>query len=71
MRSKIKDRKTNTKEKALALHFYKFLLCLPAFGTFAKLYKPTHNQKFVKETNRANSPLTSSLMITNWNSYDR
>jgi DNA-binding XRE family transcriptional regulator len=33
-----------------ASHFLKFL-CQPAFGTFAKLLKPTHNPSFAKEPN--------------------
>jgi len=33
-----------------ASHFLKFL-CQPAFGTFEKPHKPTHNQSFAKEPN--------------------
>jgi putative transcriptional regulator len=33
-----------------ASHFLKFL-CQPAFGTFAKPLKPTHNPSFAKEPN--------------------
>ena len=36
--------------KAPASHFLKFL-CQPAFGTFAKPHKPTHNLSFAKEPN--------------------
>jgi hypothetical protein len=70
MGSEIKELKNNKKEKALASHFFKFL-CLPTFGTFAKSHEPTHNQNFAKEPNLANTPLTSILVMTNWNSYDR
>jgi hypothetical protein len=70
MRSEIKELKNNKKGKALASHFFKFL-CLPTFGTFAKSHEPTHNLNFAKEPNLANAPLTSILVMTNWNSYDR
>lgn len=42
------DRQKNL--KAPASHFLKFL-CQPAFGTFAKPRKPTHNPSFAKEPN--------------------
>jgi len=78
MRSEIKEWKNNKKEKApvefipiiSSGHFFKFL-CLPTFGTFAKSHEPTHNQNFAKEPNLANAPLTSILVMTNWNNYDR
>lgn len=37
-----------------ASHFLKFLY-QPAFGTFAKPHKPTHNQSFAKEPNFPNA----------------
>jgi len=70
MRNKIKEWKNNKIEKALPSHFFKFL-CQPTFGTFAKSHEPTHNPNFAKEPNLANAPLTSILVMTNWNSYDR
>ena len=70
MRSKIKEWKSLKKGKALASLFFKFL-CQPTFGTFAKSHEPTHNQNFAKEPNLANAPLTSILVMTNWNNYDR
>jgi hypothetical protein len=77
MRSEIKEWKNNKKEKPLALHFFKFL-CQPTFGTpartaggFAKSHEPIHNQNFAKESNLANAPFTSILVIANWNNYDR
>jgi|GEM_PF-6337870 len=77
MRSEIKEWKNNKKEKALASHFSQFL-CQPTFGTFAKSHDPTHSLNFAKEPNLANlsaeqagAPLTSNLVMTNWNSYDR
>lgn len=39
---------------SLASHFLKFL-CQPAFGTFAKPHKPSHNQSFAKEPNFPNA----------------
>ncbi len=70
MRSKLKEWINNKKEKAPASHFFKFL-CRPTFGTFAKSHEPTHNLNFAKEPNLANAPLTSILVMTNWNSHDR
>jgi len=42
------DRQNNL--NAPASHFLKFH-CQPAFGTFAKPHKPTHNPSFTKEPN--------------------
>jgi len=41
---------TEKREKNIPSHFLKFL-CQPAFGTFAKPLKPTHNPSFAKEPN--------------------
>ena len=62
--------KNGKKGKAPASHFFKFL-CLPTFGTYAKTHKRTHNLNFAKEPNLANAQLTSILVMTNWNNYDR
>ena len=70
MRSEKKELKNNKERKALASHFFKFI-CQPTFGTFAKSHEPTLNQNFAKEPNFSNAPLTSSLVMTNWNNYDR
>lgn len=45
---------TEKKEKAHPSHFFKFR-CQPAFGTFAKPQKSTHNPSFAKEPNILNS----------------
>jgi len=52
MRSKVKARKTEIKEKALASHFFNFL-CHPTFGTFTKSHRLMQNLNFVKEPNLA------------------
>jgi len=70
MRSEIKELKNIKKGKAPASQFFKFL-CHPTFGTFTKSHEPTHNQNFAKEPNLANATLTSILVMTNWNNYDR
>jgi len=70
MRSEIIELKNNKKEKALASHFFNFI-CLPTFGTFTKSHEPNHKQNLAKEPKLANAPLTSILVMTNWNNYDR
>ena len=70
MRNEIKEWKDKKERKAFASYFFKFL-CHPTFGTFVKSHEPTHNQNFAKEPNLANAPLTSILVMTNWNNYDR
>jgi hypothetical protein len=55
-----------------AAHFLKFL-CQPAFGTFAKPLKPTHNPSFAKEPNhpptvtKNNSRFISYILIYYFN----
>jgi len=61
MRKEIKEWINNKKEKALASHFFKFL-SQPTFGT---------SRKNREEPNFTNVPLTSILVMTNWNNYDR
>jgi hypothetical protein len=54
MRSRIKVRQAEIKEKALASHSFKFL-CQPTLGTFTKSHRLPHILNFVKEPNFANT----------------
>ncbi|MGK7390597.1 MAG: helix-turn-helix transcriptional regulator [Candidatus Cyclobacteriaceae bacterium M2_1C_046] len=55
--------------KAPASHFLKFL-CQPAFGTFAKPHKPTHNPSFTKEPNLPRSTHNNYRFISYYMRYN-
>jgi len=49
-----------------ASHFLKFL-CQPAFGTFAKPLKPTHNPSFAKEPNLPSTDTKNNSRFISYN----
>ena len=54
---------------APASHFFKFL-CQPAFGTFTKPHKPTHNPSFAKEPNLPRSTHNNYQFISYYLRYN-
>jgi len=66
MRSEITGSKIDKKEKALTSFFFNF-----SATTYLAHLQSRTSQNFAKEPNLAHAPLTSILVMTNWNNYDR